>query len=122
MDASFEVSDHERLGKIRVAEVNGEPFLCLTDMLKLLNIFARESIVPKASAVSDYCIKTSIEEFASVMRPYMSTRLYRVLTWSDESYLEDITKEKFFRLRSAGKKSYQELLSLKQKFNELRTS
>ena len=50
MDASFEVSDHERLGKIRVAKVNGEPFLCLTDMLKLLNIFAWESIVPKASA------------------------------------------------------------------------
>jgi len=122
MDASFEVSDHERLGKIRVAEVNGEPFLCLTDMLKLLNIFTRESIVPEASAVSDYCIKTSIEEFASVMRPCMSSRLYRVLTWSDESYLEDITKEKFFRLRSAGEKTYQELLSLKQKFDELRKS
>ena len=50
----------------------------------------------------------------------MSTRLYRVLTWSDESYLEDITKEKFFKLRSAGIKTYQELLTLRQKFDEFR--
>ena len=32
MDASFEISDQESLGNIRVVEVNGEPFLCLTNM------------------------------------------------------------------------------------------
>ena len=50
----------------------------------------------------------------------MSNRLYRILTWSEEQYLEDMTKTRFFRLRSAGKKAYQEFLSVKEKFDELK--
>jgi len=40
----------------------------------------------------------------------------------DASFEVSDHEGKFFRLRSAGKKTYQELLTLKQKFDELRKS
>jgi len=105
----------EKVGKMQEVEINGEPFFSIADVFKISNIV----VDLNASSVVK---KTRIKEFISEMSPHMSNRLYNVLTWSADElpYLEDITKKRFFRLINAGKKSYQEFLSVKEKYDELK--
>jgi len=96
----------DKFGKVRVA-----------DELKILYISDNLD-------VSSVVKKTSVKEFVSEMTPYMSGKLYNVLTWSadDLLYLENITKKRFFRIINAGKKSYQEFLSVKEKYYSLKNT
>jgi len=65
--------------------------------------------------------KTRIMEFMHEMQRFMSTRLFMRLgeycrDCDGYSYLEDLSEEKFMKIRSAGEKTYKEFLSVKEEY------
>ena len=67
--------------------------------------------------------KTKIEDFLMIMKPHMSSRLYSCLfdcRSRNCRYIEDVCERTLYKIRNAGMKTYQELVSIKERFFDMK--